>query len=311
MVYNIYVLTLKGLLMEYRDYIIVTDTTTDMGADYYKENNIPYVALHYIMDDKEYVQYAEDGIDIKTFYDKVRNGSMPKTSQASYEDLFNLFEEIVKEGKNVFYLSFSAALSGSYHTSTLAAGDIMEKYPERKVICVDSAAACGGEGLLLDMCVRKYNDGYSLEKLVSYAEETKYKIAHFVVADDLNHLHRGGRVSKVSAVVGGMLGIKPLIHVNNEGKLIPYGKMRGRKAAIESIAKQMKKKYIPGANEEIFINHADCLEDAEYLGNYVKKLMPDVKRVRYGDIGAVIGSHTGAGTLAIFFVADNRDPVAL
>ncbi len=297
--------------MENRDYIIVTDTTTDMGAEYYKENNIPYVALHYIMDDKEYIQYGEDGIDIKTFYDKIRNGSMPKTSQASYEDLFNIFEEIVSKGQDIFYLSFSSALSGSYHTSTIVAGDIMDKYPERRVKCIDSAAACGGEGLLLDMCVRKYNDGYSLDKLVSYAEETKNKIAHFVVADDLNHLHRGGRVSKVSAVVGGMLGIKPLIHVNDEGKLIPYGKMRGRKAAIESIGNQMKKKYIPGANEEIFINHADCLEDAEYLGNYVKKLMPDVKRVRYGDIGAVIGSHTGAGTLAIFFVADNKYPVTL
>lgn len=295
--------------MENRDYVIVTDTTVDLGVEYFKENNIPYVALHYIMDDKEYIQYAEDSIDIKTFYDKIRNGSMPKTSQASYEDLFNIFEGIVKEGKDVFYLSFSAALSGSYHTSTIAANDIMEKYPGRKVKCIDSAAACGGEGLLLDMCVRKYNDGYSLDKLVSYAEETKNKIAHFVVADDLNHLHRGGRVSKVSAVVGGMLGIKPLIHVNDEGKLIPYGKVRGRKAAIESIGNQMKKKYIPGANEEIFINHADCLEDAEYLGNYVKKLMPDVKRVRYGDIGAVIGSHTGAGTLAIFFVAENKAPV--
>ena len=212
--------------------------------DYYKENNIPYVALHYIMDDKEYVQYADDGIDIKTFYDKIRNGSMPKTSQASYEDLFNIFEEIVKEGKDIFYLSFSSALSGSYHTSTIVANDIMEKYPDRKVKCIDSAAACGGEGLLLDMCIRKYNDGYSLDKLVSYTEETKNKIAHFVVADDLNHLHRGGRVSKVSAVVGGMLGIKPLIHVNDEGKLIPYGKVRGRKAAIESIGNQMKKKYI-------------------------------------------------------------------
>ena len=295
--------------MNNKDYIIVTDSTTDMGMEYYKENNIPLIRLHYIVDDKEYVQYADDAPDIKTFYDMIRAGSMPKTSQASYEDLFNLFEEIVKEGKDVFYLSFSSGLSGSYHTSTIAANDIMDKYKGRRVACVDSVAACGGEGLLLHMCVKKYNEGCTLDELVQYAEATKKNIGHFVVADDLNHLHRGGRVSKVSAVVGGMLGIKPLIHVNDEGKLIPYGKARGRKQAIEAIAKQMQKKYLPGKNDEIFINDADCRADAEYLGGLVRRMMPDVKKIRYGDIGTVIGSHTGPGTLALFFVASNKAPV--
>lgn len=222
-----------------------------------------------------------------------------------------MFDDAASEGKDVFYLSFSSGLSGSYHTSTIAANDVQEKYPDRRIICVDSAAACGGEGLLLHMCIKKYNEGCTIDELVAYAEKTKNIIGHFVVADDLDHLHRGGRVSKVSAVVGGMLGIKPLIYLNDEGKLIPYGKIRGRKQALEATAKQVLNKYVKGQNEEIFIHDADCREDAKYLGKLLREMIPEIKTVRYGDIGTVIGAHTGPGTLAVFFVADNKNPVKL
>ena len=295
--------------MENREYIIVTDSSTDMGADYYKENNISFAGLHYIVDNKEYVQYADGELDIKEFYDKVRTGSMPKTSQVSYEDMYSIFEKAASENKDVFCLCFSSALSGSYHTTTIAANDAMEKYPECTINVVDSAAASGGEGLLLSYCVQKKKEGMSLGALTQFAESMKNNVVHLFTVDDLNHLHRGGRVSKMTAVVGGMLGIKPVMYVTEEGKLTAYSKVRGRKQSLEELANQMQKKYIQGENEEIFINHADARDDAEYLGGLIKKMMPDVKKVRYGDVGAVIGSHAGPNTIALFFIGKDKIPL--
>lgn len=295
--------------MEKREYIIATDSTTDMGLEYYKENNITVVGLHYTIDGEEYIQYDKNDLDIKTFYDMVRNGSMPKTSQASYENLSALFEDNAKQGRDVFYLSFSSALSGSYQTAVLAAKDVMDKYSDCSIKVVDSVSASGGEGMLLNLCVTRRNQGAELDELAEYAEVVKFNVIHLFTVMDLNHLHRGGRVSKLTAVVGGMLGIKPVLHVDDKGRLIPYGKVRGRKQSLEALAKQMKLKYNPDENEEIYINHADSAEDAEYLGNYVMKLLPNVKRVRYGSVGTVIGAHAGPGTVALFFVGKNREPV--
>ncbi len=297
--------------MNEREYVITTDTTTDLGVDYYKEHNIPYIRFHYTIDDEEFIQYDEKAHNIKDFYDLVRKGSMPKTSQASYEDLFGLFESIAKEGKDVFYLCFSGALSGSYQTSLLAAKDIMEKYPECTVKVVDSLSACGGEGYLLDHCVKRRDQGATLEELVEYAEVLRFNTIHLFTVNDLNHLHRGGRLSKLSAVVGGMLGIKPILYFNDKGQLLPYSKVRGRKQSLEAMAKQMKETYIPGENAEIFINDADAREDAEYLGKLIKKMVPEVKKIRYGDIGAVIGAHAGPETVALFYIGKNREPVEI
>jgi len=295
--------------MEKRQYVIISDTTTDMGIEYYKENNVQLLYFHYTMDDEEHVQYMESDLSVKEFYDRVRAGSMPKTSQVAYEDAFNLFESVVKEGKDIFYLSFSGALSGSYQTITMAANDVMEKYPDSIVKVVDSVSACGGEGLLLDYCVKRRDQGAELDELVEYAEVLKYNTIHLFTVMDLNHLHRGGRLSKASAVFGTMLGIKPVLYFNDKGQLLPYSKVRGRKQSLDAMAKQMKEKYKPGENEEIFINDGDAREDAEYLGKLIMKMMPDVKKVRYGNIGAVIGAHSGPGTVALFFIGKDREPV--
>lgn len=297
--------------MEKRQYVIITDTTTDMGIEYYKENNVQLLYFHYTMDDEEHVQYTESDLSVKEFYDRVRAGSMPKTSQVAYEDAFNLFESVVKEGKDVFYLSFSGALSGSYQTITMAANDIMEKYPDSTIKVIDSVSACGGEGLLLDYCVKRRDQGAELDELVEYAEVLKYNTIHLFTVMDLNHLHRGGRLSKASAVFGTMLGIKPVLYFNDKGQLLPYSKVRGRKQSLDAMAKQMKEKYKPGENEEIFINDADAREDAEYLGKLIMKMMPDVKKVRYGNVGAVIGAHSGPGTVALFFIGKDREPVEI
>ena len=297
--------------MENREYVIVTDSTTDMGAQYYEENNVRFIGMHYTIDDEEYIQYSDKDMGIKDFYDKVRAGSMPKTSQVAYEDAYNLFEEIVKEDKDIFYLSFSGALSGSYQTLTLVAKDIMEKYPESTVKVIDSISACGGEGFLLHHCVTRRNQGADLEELTEYAEVIKYNTIHLFTVMDLNHLHRGGRLSKASAVFGTMLGIKPVLYFNDKGQLLPYAKVRGRKQSLDAMAKQMKEKYKEGENEEIFIHDADSREDAEYLGKLIMKMMPDVKKIRYGHIGAVIGAHAGPSTIALFFIGKNREPVEI
>ena len=297
--------------MEKREYVIVSDTTTDMGLDYYKENNIELLYFHYTMDDKEHIQYTESDMPIKDFYDKVRAGSMPKTSQVSYEDAFNLFEKIAKDGKDIFCLCFSGALSGSYQTTSMAANDIMEKYPECTIKVVDSISACGGEGFLLNHIVTRRNQGAELDELAEYAEVIKFNVLHLFTVMDLNHLHRGGRLSKASAVFGTMLGIKPVLYFNDKGQLLPYSKVRGRKQSLEAMAKQMKEKYRQGENEEIYIHDADAREDAEYLGKLIMKMMPDVKKVRYGHVGAVIGAHAGPGTVALFFIGKNREPVEI
>lgn len=290
------------------EYVIATDSTTDMGKEYYEENNVLYIGMHYIMDETEYIQYSENDLPIKDFYDKVRAGSMPKTSQVAYDDLIELFRTITDEGKDIFYLCFSSALSGSYQTALLAAKDMMEEKPDRKIVVVDSVSASGGEGLLLNLCVVKRNQGATLDELTEYAERIKHNTCHLFTVDDLNHLHRGGRVSKLSAVVGGMLGIKPILYVSDTGHLIPYAKVRGRRQSLDSMAKQMKEKYLPGQNEEIYICDGDARKDSEYLGEQIKKMMPDVKRVRYGNVGAVIGTHSGPGTVALFFIGKDRIP---
>lgn len=295
--------------MEKREYVIVSDTTTDLGREYYTQHNVSLLYFHYIIDDEEHVQYTESDLPVKEFYDRVRAGSMPKTSQVSYDDSFNLFESIVTEGKDIFCLSFSGALSGSYQTTTMAANDIMEKYPDATVKVVDSVSACGGEGLLLDYCIKRRDQGADLEELAEYAEIIKYNTIHQFTVMDLNHLHRGGRLSKASAVVGTMLGIKPVLYFNDKGQLLPYAKVRGRKQSLEHMAKQMKATYKQGENYEIFINDADAREDAEYLGKMIMKMMPDVKKIRYGSVGAVIGAHSGPGTVALFYIGKNREPV--
>ncbi len=295
--------------MEKREYVIVTDSTADMDLQYYDVNDINVISLHYNIDNRTYTQYTRDDLSSENFYAKIRNGAMPKSSPITYEDATNTLEKLVLDGKDVFFLAFSSVLSKSYQTVQIAAEDIMAKHPGSTIKVVDSTCASGGEGFLLHLCVKKRNAGLSLDELVDYAERMKGYIVHLFTVDNLNHLHRGGRLSKVAAVVGTILSLKPLLCVDSRGALSSYDKIKGRKKSLETMAEHMKQKYLFGENEEIFIFDADCSEDAEYLGNEVMKRMPDVKRIRYGHIGAVIGSHTGPGAILLVFIGKNRNPV--
>ena len=294
--------------MEPRDYVIVTDSCCDMDKQYFTVNGVEVLGLKYIVDHQTYVQYAPKEMDNKDFFARMRKGSMPTTEPLAYEDAVNFLESLVKKDLNVFFLAFSGGLSATYQTVQIAAEDIMAKYPGSVIKVIDSISATNGQGLLLHMCVKKKASGVPLPELVKFVERTKHHIVHLVAVEDLNHLHRGGRLSKASAIIGTILNVKPLICVDDTGRLVNYGKGKGRKKTHEVLVEHMKMKYLPGENEEIFIGHGDCLEDAEYVGGLVLRAMPDIKRIIYIKVCPVIGSHTGADGIVLSFLGRDRNP---
>ncbi|MBQ8780601.1 MAG: DegV family protein [Oscillospiraceae bacterium] len=295
--------------MDKREYVIVTDSTCDMGEQYYEVNGITVIGLHYTIGSRTYTQGAHDELSITHFYERIRDGIVPKTSPVEYDDALPVLDKIAQEGKDIFYLAFSSAMGASYQNAQIAAEDVMAKYPECTIKVVDSLTAAGGEGLLLHLCVKKKTAGASLDDLVNYAERMKSHIVGLFTVDNLHHLQRGGRLSKFSAVVGSIMHVKPLLHVDASGGLSNYAKVKGRKKSLETLAEHMNTKYLPGENDEVFIIDADNSADAEFLGNLVTRKMPDVKRIRYCKIGPVIGAHTGADTIGIFFIGKNRNPI--
>lgn len=214
-------------------------------------------------------------------------------------------EPALKEGKDLLVLGFSSGLSTTYQSAVIAAEELREKYPERKINVVDTLCAALGQGLLVTHVCKKRDEGLSLDELTAWVEANKLKMCHWVTVNDLMHLKRGGRISAATAIVGSMLQFKPIIHVNDEGKLINVGKVRGRKASMEHLAEQMAAHIIPEENDTVFITHGDCLDEAKELEKILKKKC-GVKKVFIGHIGAVIGSHTGPGVLAVFFFGDHR-----
>lgn len=277
-----------------------------MPREYYPSHDINLLGMTYLIGDKEYDSAAEDSLSPKEFYDMIREGAMPKTSQITVEKAYSSFEKIVKEGKDIFHLAFSSGLSGTYQSCCIAAADIMEKYPGSKVIVVDSLAASMGQGLMLSYALKLKEEGKTLSELTEIITRDRLKFCHNFTVNDLFHLHRGGRVSKVSAVVGMALGIKPLLHVDDAGHLINVSKTRGRKAALTWLVDKMEEKVGNNVNDAVYISHSDCYEDAQFVAELVKQRF-GIQNILIGDIGQVIGSHTGTGTVALFFMGDNRE----
>lgn len=288
-----------------RDYVITTDNNSDLPESYYKDRGIGCTYLSYSMDG---VNYTHDNfLPEHEFYECMRNGSLPTTAQVNPASARNLMEPYLKEGKDVLHIAFSSGLSGSYNSSRVAAEELLEEYPDRKIIVVDSLAASLGQGLLVHLAQQKKEAGDDMEAVASWVEETKKHIVHMFTVDDLEHLYRGGRVSKTTAVLGGMLNIKPVMHVDDAGKLVAIGKVRGRKKAILELVKGMDEKI--GSYKEscdtIFISHGDCEEEARFLESKIKEKYP-IKTAIINYVGATIGAHSGPGTLALFFVGDIR-----
>ena len=251
-------------------------------------------------------EFFDDGkIPAKEFYDGMRAGKAPTTSAVNPERWASLMKPILAEGQDVLVVAFSSGLSTTYQSAVIAADELKEQYPERKILVVDTLAASAGEGLLVWHAAKQRQAGASLEEVHQWVVENSPKVAHWVTVDDLKYLKRGGRISATTAVVGTMLSIKPIIHVDNEGKLDSVAKARGRKASLNYLVDKIGQTRIPGPNDVAFLSHADCLEDAEYIARNVKEKY-GVKEVMISDIGSVIGSHTGPGCLAFCFLATER-----
>ncbi len=288
-----------------RDYIITTDNNSDLPESYYKQHGIGCTYLSYSMDG---VDYTHDiFLPEQEFYERMRNGSLPTTAQVNPESARKLMEPYLKEGKDILHFAFSSGLSGSYNSSRIAAEELMEEFPERKIIVVDSLSASLGQGLLVHLAQQKKDAGEDMEAVAAWAQENKKHVVHMFTVDDLDHLYRGGRVSKTTAVLGGMLNIKPVMHVDDEGKLVAIGKVRGRRRAILELVKGMDEKI--GSFREtcdtVFISHGDCEEDARFLEEKIKEKYP-IKTVIINYVCATIGAHSGPGTLALFFMGDIR-----
>lgn len=288
-----------------REYVITTDNNADLPEEYYKEHNVGCMYFSYTMDDVLYKQgsYMPEG----EFYGKMRAGSMPTTAQVNPEEARLLFEPYLKEGKDILHIAFSSGLSGTYNSCRIAVEELREEYPDRIITIIDSLAASLGQGLLVYLTQKLKEEGADMQTAAEWAENHRKNIVHLFTVDDLNHLYRGGRVSKTTAVLGGMLNIKPILHVDDEGKLIPIGKVRGRKKSILELASLMDEKL--GSHKDtcdtIFISHGDCLEDAKFLAEKIKaRYQINTEIINY--VGSVIGAHSGPGTLALFFVGDLR-----
>lgn len=286
-----------------RDYIITVNSTVDTGKEWLEERNVPVIPLKYTIDGQEYTDMY--GLSDKEFFQKLREGKMSVTSQINPEEAKEMLEPYVKEGKDVLHLAFSSALSGTCNSMKIAAEELQEEYPEAKVIVVDTLCACMGEAMLLYYALKQKEAGKTIEEVARWAEENKLHVCHNVTVDDLFHLHRGGRVSKTAAVLGTMVKVKPIIHMDDNGALQVIGKERGRKKSLHKIVDMAVERSEGWNNEIIMITHGDCLEDAEYVAKLVREKM-GVENVFIHNIGTVIGSHTGPGVVATFCMGNKR-----
>jgi DegV family protein with EDD domain len=254
-------------------------------------------------DFKNYLDWRE--IDAKTFYDNLRAGDMCKTSAVNTGTFQEAMEAILKEGKDVIYLAFSSGLSGTYNASMIAVNELTEAYPDRKVYSVDTLCASMGQGLIVYLAAQKKAEGASIDEVRDFVEANKMSVAHWVTVDDLQHLKRGGRISATTAIVGSMLKIKPIIHVDDNGKLVNIEKARGRKSALNTIIDKAAATAIEPAKQTMFISHGDCEADAQYVAAKLKEKL-GVESIHINTIGPVIGAHAGPGTVAVFWLATER-----
>ncbi|WP_419543310.1 DegV family protein [Negativibacillus massiliensis] len=289
------------------EYIISTDTSCDFPLEYVKQHQLPLVTLFYSIDGVTGENGCPSSDVLKNFYDKMRAGSMTKTQQASIEDTEKVFREILKEGKDILHIAFSSGLSGTANAARLAAENMMEEFPGRKIIVIDSLCASLGQGLLVDYALKLQQQGKTMEETAKWLEDHIQNICHLFTVEDLKYLQRGGRISKTTALVGTMIGIKPVLHVDPEGKLVSISKVRGRKQSIQALVNKMEEnigKY-RGEKQPIFISHGDCIEDANYLAELVKERF-GYDEFLINDVGPTIGAHSGPGTLALFFMGETR-----
>ena len=286
-------------------YQIITDSCCDFTIQQYQDLNVAYVPLTVTYNGESHDNFT-DPADVKAFYDQLRQGVTASTAAANPDGWANAMKPFLDAGEDILCLTFSSGLSTTCQSAYIAAKELREYYPDRKITVIDTLCAALGQGLLVWYACQKRDAGLSLDETADWVEDNKLKLCHEVTVADLDTLKRGGRISATTAFVGIMLNIKPMIHVDNEGHLINYSKVRGRKASIEHIVKRYLEKASGCVNETIFIGHGDCPEDAATLEKQLRAADPGIKNVVTGYVGPVIGAHTGPGVLVAFFMGNQR-----
>lgn len=290
-------------------YILSCCSTVDLSKEHLEKLNISYTCFHFILDGVDYPDDLGVTVPFDEFYSKLKNGSDSKTSQISVGEYEDYFKSLLESGKDVLHVSLSSGISGSYRSACTAAEMVREQYPDRKIYVIDSLAASSGYGLLMDEVAKKRDEGMSIDELKDWIEENKLRLHHWFFSSDLTFFVKGGRVSKVSGMIGGVFEICPLLNVSNEGKLIPRAKIRTKKKVITEIVKRMLVCADGGKNYngKVYMCNSDCYDDAKAVADLVKESFSNINGdVLINNIGTVIGSHTGPGTVALFFWGDKR-----
>lgn len=292
-----------------QNFKIITDTTADLPKSFIEENELGLLYLECIIDGKTYGADNAEELDLNNFYQMIRDGKMPTTSQVNPEQAKEAFEKYIETDKEILCIAFSSGLSGTYNSMKIAADEVMEEHPECKIKVIDSLCASLGEGLFVYQAVELRKAGKSMDETAKWLEEHIGNVVHVFTADDLFHLYRGGRVSKTSAILGTVAAIKPVLHVDNAGKLIPVMKVRGRKKSLKALVDYMEEKQgeFLQMNKDgvVCISHSDALEEAEWVRDEIKNRF-GIENFVINMIGPVIGSHTGPGTIALFFMGTER-----
>lgn len=291
------------------DYILSCCSTADLSAELMEARDIHYICFHYEVDGTTYPDDLGQSIPFSRFYQMMRDGAMTRTSQVAAGEYEEYFESFLREGKDILHLTLSSGISGTLNSAMIASEDLREKYPERKIYIVDSLAASSGYGLFMDRLADLRDSGMSIDEVRDWAEANKLKCLHWFFTSDLTFFIRGGRVSKASGMIGQVLNICPLLNVDAQGKLIPREKHRGKKKVIHAIVQKMREQAENGLDYsgKCFISQSDCLSDARAVADAVEATFPKLDgKVRIFDIGTTIGSHTGPGTVALFFWGQER-----
>ena len=288
------------------EFVLMTDSSADLSQEMVQELGVTVLPLSFTIQGKVYRNYPDNReMDLPLFYDMLRAGELATTSAVNVAEYTQAVEPILQEKKDVLILAFSSGLSSTYQASVLAAEELREKYPDRKIYTVDTLCASMGQGLLVYLAVQEQRKGRSIEEVRDWAESTKLHLCHQFTVDDLHFLKRGGRISATTAVVGSMLQIKPVLHVDNEGHLINIGKARGRQASLKALVDKMEKTVTEEGRKTVFISHGDCRKDAVTVADMVRERF-GTQDIRINFVGPVIGAHSGPGTLALFYLGTER-----
>ena len=288
------------------EFVLMTDSSADLSQEMVQELGVTVLPLSFTIQGKVYRNYPDNReMDLPLFYDMLRAGELATTSAVNVAEYTQAVEPILQEKKDVLILAFSSGLSSTYQSSVLAAEELREKYPDRKIYTVDTLCASMGQGLLVYLAVQEQRKGRSIEEVRDWAESTKLHLCHQFTVDDLHFLKRGGRISATTAVVGSMLQIKPVLHVDNEGRLINIGKARGRQASLKALVDKMEKTVTEEGKKTVFISHGDCRKDAVAVADMVRERF-GTQDIRINYVGPVIGAHSGPGTLALFYLGTER-----